>query len=221
MATNPIDRCWRCKEDWVENRKRLAQCALGFGRKARGEVEGEYYIVTDNSDDDVLNHPQGTLHHVVIQSKPLWIILANDMHIKLSKELIVQWNKTIDGRGARVHIAHGCRITLQFVENIIIHNILESQGGLIRDSEDHYGYRTVGDGDRISIFGSSNIWLDHISMSQCQDELIDAIQSSTAITISNCHFTHHDHVSFTINCSTSYTFCHLISTKYSLIICFR
>ncbi|MBA0739004.1 hypothetical protein Gogos_012308, partial [Gossypium gossypioides] len=98
-----------------------------------------------------------------------------------------------------VHIAHGCGITLQFVHNVIIHNIhihhiIESQGGLIRDSEDHYGYRTVGDGDGISIFGSSNIWLDHISMSECQDGLIDVIQGSTAITISNCHFTHHDHV---------------------------
>ncbi|PPD85748.1 hypothetical protein GOBAR_DD17315 [Gossypium barbadense] len=199
MATNPIDRCWRCRENWAENRKRLALCGLGFGRKATGGDEGDYYLVTDNSDDDVLEPKPGTLRHAVIQNKPLWIIFAKDMHIKLSKELIVQSNKTIDGRGANVHIAHGCGITLQFVHNIIIHNIhihhvIESQGGLIRDSEDHYGYRTIGDGDGISIFGSSNIWLDHISMSECQDGLIDVIQGSTAITISNCHFTHHDHV---------------------------
>ncbi|KAH1098852.1 hypothetical protein J1N35_015773 [Gossypium stocksii] len=173
MATNPIDRCWRCRENWTENHKRLALCGLGFGRKATGGDEGDYYLVTDNSDYD-------------------------DIHIKLSKELIVQSNKTIDGRGVNVHIAHGCGITLQFVHNVIIHNvhihhIIESQGGLIRDSEDHYGYRTVGDGDGISIFGSSNIWLDHISMSESQDGLIDVIQGSTAITISNCHFTHHDH----------------------------
>ncbi|MBA0614070.1 hypothetical protein Godav_014403 [Gossypium davidsonii] len=199
MATNPIDRCWRCRENWAENRKRLALCGLGFGRKATGGDEGNYYLVTDNSDDDVLEPKPGTLRHAAIQNKPLWIIFAKDMHIKLSKELIVQSNKTIDGRGANVHIAHGCGITLQFVHNVIIHNIhihhiIESQGGLIRDSEDHYGYRTVGDGDGISIFGSSNIWLDHISMSECQDGLIDVIQGSTAITISNCHFTHHDHV---------------------------
>ncbi|KHG08946.1 Pectate lyase [Gossypium arboreum] len=187
------------KENWAENRKRLALCGLGFGRKATGGDEGNYYLVTDNSDDDVLNPKPGTLRYAVIQNKPLWIIFAKDMHIKLSKELIVQSNKTIDGRGANVHIAHGCGITLQFVHNVIIHNvhihhIIESRGGLIRDSEDHYGYRTVGDGDGISIFGSSNIWLDHISMSECQDGLIDVIQGSTAITISNCHFTHHDHV---------------------------
>ncbi|MBA0820056.1 hypothetical protein Gohar_025559, partial [Gossypium harknessii] len=137
--------CWRCRENWAENRKRLALCGLGFGRKATGGDEGDYYLVTDNSDDDVLKPKPGTLRHANV-----------------------------------------------IIHNIHIHHIIESQGGLIRDSEDHYGYRTVGDGDGISIFGSSNIWLDHISMSECQDGLIDVIQGSTAITISNCHFTHHD-----------------------------
>ncbi|KAB2032925.1 hypothetical protein ES319_D05G412500v1 [Gossypium barbadense] len=199
LAINPIDRCWRCKKNWAKNRKRLAKCVLGFGQKTRGGNKGEYYLVTDNSDDDVVNPKPGTLRHAVIQKRPLWIIFAHDMNIKLSQELMVQSHKTIDGRGANVHIAYGCGITLQFVHNVIIHNIhihrvVRSSGGLIRDSEDHYGFRTVGDGDGISIFGSSRIWLDHISMSECQDGLIDAIQGSTAITISNCHFTHHDHV---------------------------
>ncbi|XP_039024852.1 pectate lyase-like [Hibiscus syriacus] len=199
MKTNPIDRCWRCKNNWAKNRKRLAKCVLGFGYKARGGVNGEYYLVTDNSDDDVVNPKPGTLRHAVIQMRPLWIIFAHDMHIKLSKELLVQSDMTIDGRGANIHIAYGCGITLQFVHNVIIHNIhihhiITCQGGLVRDSTEHFGLRTVADGDGISIFGSSNIWLDHISMSECQDGLIDAIQGSTAITISNCHFTHHDHV---------------------------
>ncbi|KAB2011495.1 hypothetical protein ES319_D09G024800v1 [Gossypium barbadense] len=199
MATNPIDSCWRCKKNWAKNRKILAKCVLGFGHKTSGGSNGDYYLVTDNSDDDVLNPKPGTLRHAVIQKRPLWIIFARTMHIKLSQELIVQSNKTIDGRGADVHIAYGCGITLQFVHNVIIHNIhihhiFPSSGGLIRDSEDHFGFRTVGDGDGISIFGSSNIWLDHISMSEGQDGLIDAIQGSTAITISNCHFTHHNDV---------------------------
>ena len=156
--------------------------------------------MTDNSDDNVLNPKPGTLRHAVIQKQPLWIIFARDMNIKLSKELIVQSKKTIDGRGANVHIAYGAGITLQFVDNVIIHgihihHIVQSSGGLIRDAVDHYGYRTVGDGDGVSVFGSTNIWLDHLSMSECQDGLIDAIQGSTAITISNCHFTHHNDVS--------------------------
>ncbi|MBA0582773.1 hypothetical protein Gorai_024905, partial [Gossypium raimondii] len=45
-------------------------------------------------------------------------------------------------------------------------------------------------------------------MSECQDGLIDAIQDSTAITISNCHFTHHNkwsywvQVTFTLKINT-------------------
>ncbi|XVE68064.1 hypothetical protein DITRI_Ditri09bG0039000 [Diplodiscus trichospermus] len=198
-ATNPIDRCWRCRKNWAKNRKKLANCVLGFGHKTEGGKQGRYYLVTDNSDNDMINPKPGTLRHAVIQKQPLWIIFAHDMNIKLSQELLVQSKKTIDGRGANVHIAYGAGITLQFVDNVIIHNIhihhiVKSSGGLIRDSIDHYGYRTVGDGDGISIFGSTNVWLDHLSMSECQDGLIDAIQGSTAITISNCHFTHHNDV---------------------------
>ncbi|XWS44276.1 hypothetical protein CRYUN_Cryun15aG0030900 [Craigia yunnanensis] len=199
MATNPIDRCWRCKKNWAKNRKKLANCALGFGHKTQGGKAGRYYLVTHSSDNNVLSPKPGTLRHAVIQKQPLWIIFARDMNIKLSQELIVQSKKTIDGRGANVHIAYGAGITLQFVDNVIIHglhihHIVKSPGGLIRDSVEHYGYRTVGDGDGVSVFGSTNIWLDHLSMSECQDGLIDAIQGSTAITISNCHFTHHNDV---------------------------
>ncbi|MBA0730197.1 hypothetical protein Golax_023069, partial [Gossypium laxum] len=74
------------------------------------------------------------------------------MNIKLSQELIVQSEKTIDGRRTNVHIAYGYDITLQFVLNVIIHNIhvhhvVESHGGLIRDSVDHFGFRAFGDRD--------------------------------------------------------------------------
>ncbi|KAH9330619.1 hypothetical protein KI387_002727, partial [Taxus chinensis] len=33
---NPIDDCWRCDPNWVNNRKRLADCAIGFGKNAIG-----------------------------------------------------------------------------------------------------------------------------------------------------------------------------------------
>lgn len=199
VATNPIDRCWRCRRNWANNRKRLASCVLGFGRKTSRGRSGKYYVVTDPSDNDVQSPRPGTLRHAVIQKKPLWIIFARSMIIRLSQELLITSHKTIDGRGANVHIAYGAGITIQFAKNVIlhglhIHDIVSSSGGMIRDSVDHIGFRTAADGDGISIFGSTNIWLDHISMSNCQDGLIDAIQGSTAITISNCHFTHHNDV---------------------------
>ncbi|XP_010528323.1 PREDICTED: probable pectate lyase 19 [Tarenaya hassleriana] len=198
-ATNPVDKCWRCQADWAQNRKRLVSCVRGFGHKTTGGFSGKFYKVTDPSDDDMQNPKPGTIRHAVIQKVPLWIIFARSMHIRLKQELMITSNKTIDARGANVHIAFGAGITIQFAQNVIIHglhihHIVTSNGGMIRDSVDHIGIRTQADGDGISVFGSSNVWLDHLSMSRCQDGLIDVIQGSTAITISNCHFTHHNDV---------------------------
>ncbi|XP_073018958.1 probable pectate lyase P59 [Primulina eburnea] len=196
-ATNPIDRCWRCQPNWASNRFRLADCALGFGYKAKGGKNGKIYVVTDPSDNNILDPKKGTLRHAVIQKEPLWIIFERDMVIRLTQELIMQSDKTIDARGARVHVANGAGITIQYVKNVIIHglrisNIVRGTGGLIRDSVDHFGLRTMSDGDGISIFGSQDIWIDHVSMTNCYDGLIDAIQGSTGVTISNSHFTDHN-----------------------------
>ncbi|KAK1552313.1 hypothetical protein Q3G72_014352 [Acer saccharum] len=198
LATNPIDQCWRCDPNWGKYRKKLADCAIGFGRNAVGGKHGRFYIVNDTS-DDVLNPKPGTLRHAVIQPKPLWITFARSMIITLKEELMVNCNKTIDGRGYNVHIAYGAGITLQYVQNVIIHNIhihdiLPSAGGMIRDSTEHVGLRTQSDGDGISLFGATNVWIDHVSMYSCGDGLIDAIMGSTAITISNSHFTNHNEV---------------------------
>ena len=209
LATNPIDRCWRCNKNWATERKNLADCVLGFGRHTTGGKSGKIYVVTNPSDDDLVNPKPGTLRHACIQKEPLWIVFERNMMIKLSEELIMTSDKTIDGRGAQVHIAFGAGLTIQFVRNVIIHNIRihdikAGNGGLIRDSVDHYGFRTPSDGDGISIFGSSNIWIDHVSMSNCQDGLIDVVQGSTAITISNGHYTDHDDVML-FGASNSYT----------------
>ncbi|KAI3974174.1 hypothetical protein MKX01_033425 [Papaver californicum] len=181
LATNPIDRCWRCRPDWANDRKRLADCVLSFGRHTRGGKRGKFYVVTDPSDNDL----------------PLWIIFATSMVIRLNGELMIASDKTIDARGANVHIAGGAGLTIQYVMNVIIHglHIHAGSGGLIRDSLDHYGFRTASDGDGISVFGSSHVWIDHNSMSNCKDGLVDVIMGSTAITISNNHMTSHNEIS--------------------------
>ncbi|KAL0385723.1 UNVERIFIED_CONTAM: putative pectate lyase 19 [Sesamum radiatum] len=198
-ATNPIDRCWRCDPDWAKNRQKLADCARGFGHRATGGQGGRFYVVTDPSDDDMDKPKPGTLRHAAIQKEPLWIIFANHMVIKLKEELLFSSNKTVDGRGAKVHIAYGAGITLQFVHNVIIHNIRihnihAASGGMIRDAVDHIGLRTRSDGDGISVFNSNTIWIDHVSLSKGTDGLIDVIEGSTAITISNCKFNNHNDV---------------------------
>ncbi|KAE8665285.1 putative pectate lyase 7 [Hibiscus syriacus] len=197
-ATNPIDQCWRCDPNWEKNRKRLADCALGFGRDVTGGKNGAIYVVT-NSSDDVLNPAPGTLRHAVTRNVPLWIIFARGMIIRLKEELIMTCDKTIDGRGANVHIAYGASFTIQFIKNVIIHNIhihhiIPGNGGLIQDGANHIGLRTRSDGDGVSIFGATNIWLDHLSIYKCSDGIVDIIQGSTAITISNCHITDHNDV---------------------------
>ncbi|CAM8995470.1 unnamed protein product [Rhodiola kirilowii] len=195
---NPIDDCWRCNRRWHFNRKRLADCAIGFGRNAIGGSDGKFYVVSDPSDDPVNPRP-GTLRHAVIQDEPLWIVFKRDMVLNLKQELIMNSFKTIDGRGVNVHIANGGCITIQFVTNIIIHGLhihdcKRTGNAMVRSSPTHYGWRTIADGDGISIFGSSHIWIDHNSLSNCADGLIDAIMGSTAITISNNYFTHHNEV---------------------------
>lgn len=206
---NPIDDCWRCDPNWEKNRQRLADCAIGFGKHATGGRDGKIYVVTDPGDDNPLNPKIGTLRHAVIQNEPLWIIFKHDMVIKLKQELLMNSFKTIDGRGANVHIAGGPCIAIQYVSNIIIHglNIRDcKQGGnaYVRDSPDHYGWRTISDGDGVSIFGGSHIWVDHCSLANCHDGLIDAIHGSTAITISNNYMTHHNKVML-LGHSDSYT----------------
>ncbi|CAN6460489.1 unnamed protein product [Victoria cruziana] len=196
---NPIDDCWRCDPHWNRNRKRLADCGIGFGRNAVGGRNGRYYVVMDPSDDDPVNPRPGTLRHAVIQDEPLWIVFKRDMVIVLKEELIMNSFKTIDGRGANVHIANGACITVQYVTNIIIHGIhihdcKPTGNAMVRSSPNHYGWRTMADGDGISIFGASHIWVDHCSLANCADGLIDAVMASTAITISNNYFTHHNEV---------------------------
>ncbi|XP_071697312.1 probable pectate lyase 8 isoform X2 [Rutidosis leptorrhynchoides] len=196
---NPIDDCWRCDPNWRRNRKRLADCGIGYGRNAIGGRDGRYYEVTDAGDDDPVNPRPGTLRHAVIQEEPLWIIFKRDMVIKLKQELIMNSFKTIDARGVNVHIANGACITIQYVTNVIIHGLhihdcKPTGNALVRSSPSHYGWRTMADGDAISIFGSSHIWVDHNSLSNCADGLVDAVLGSTAITISNNYFTHHNEV---------------------------
>lgn len=199
LTGNPIDDCWRCDPNWANHRQKLAECAIGFGQSALGGKGGQIYVVTDSSDHDTVNPAPGTLRYGVIQTEPLWIIFSTNMLIKLKHELIVNSYKTIDGRGANVHITGGGCITLQYVTNVIIHNVhvhhcVPSGNTNIRSSPTHAGWRGKSDGDGISIFGSRNLWIDHCALSHCTDGLIDAIMGSTGITISNNYLSHHNEV---------------------------
>ncbi|XP_017254298.1 putative pectate lyase 2 [Daucus carota subsp. sativus] len=197
-AMNTIDSCWRRKANWAANRRALADCAVGYGKDAIGGKFGAYYVVTNPSDDPI-NPKPGTLRYGIIQANPLWITFAKNMVITLKNELIMNSYKTIDGRGAKVEIAYGPCITIQGVSHVIIHGISihdckPGKSGLVISTPLHVGHRLGCDGDGISIFASSNVWIDHCSLSRSSDGLIDVIHASTAVTISNNHFSQHDKV---------------------------
>ncbi|XP_076891576.1 pectate lyase-like [Bidens hawaiensis] len=197
IAYNPIDKCWMCDPHWYKNRKRMANCARGFGHGTYGGKNGRVYVVNDSSDEDVISPKPGTLRHAVLLPEPLWIIFSGNMNIRLTQELIFTSHKTIDGRGFDIHVADGAGFMLQFVHNVIIHglnmyDIVEGSGGMIRSKDDHVGIRGRSDGDAISIFRSSQVWVDHCSFASSYDGLIDIVAASTNVTISNCHFINHD-----------------------------
>ncbi|XP_024397499.1 probable pectate lyase 5 isoform X2 [Physcomitrium patens] len=196
---NSIDDCWRCDSSWETNRQSLADCAIGFGKNAVGGKHGSLYVVTNDSDDDVVNPSYGTLRWAAIQTEPLWIIFSQDTSIALTQELIMNSYKTIDGRGYNVQISGGAGITIQGISNIIIHgirmfNLVPTGPAMVRDSPAHYGHRLRSDGSAISIFAGTNVWLDHLYLSDCTTNLISAIEASTFITVSNSYFTNHDKV---------------------------
>ncbi|GJU21046.1 pectate lyase 1-like protein [Tanacetum coccineum] len=190
LANNIIDKCWRCKADWADNRKALAECAQGFGKGTTGGAAGEIYTVTCDSDDNAENPKEGTLRWACAQKNPLWIIFDRDMTINLKHTLVVESDKTIDGRGAKIEIAGGGGVTIHNVKNVIltnlnIHDVHVKEG---------FNFRSGCDGDAVAVKTSTNVWIDHCTMSKGPDGLLDVTVESTCVTISNCRFHDHDKV---------------------------
>ncbi|XP_031374815.1 putative pectate lyase 2 [Punica granatum] len=157
------------------------------------------YTVTDPGDDP-LNPRPGTLRYgaTMIKGK-VWISFSRDMTIKLANALYLGSFTTIDGRGATVHIAGGACLVVHEVHDVIIHGLH------IHDCQPQNGGRIMGpggkvmsiipvDGDGIRVMTSSKVWIDHNTLSRCQDGLVDVTRGSTGITISNNQFTDQDKV---------------------------
>ncbi|KAL3699125.1 hypothetical protein R1sor_017147 [Riccia sorocarpa] len=194
---NPIDVCWQCDPNWESHREKLADCVIGFGSGTIGGRNGAIYVVTDAGNDNPTDPKPGTLRYAVIQDEPLWITFGSDMHIELEEELIVTSFKTIDGRGADVHLTTS--ITIQEVEHVIIHGLhihdcKPTGPAEVRSSKSHVGHRQKTDGDGITVLSSSHIWIDHNSFSSCTDGLVDVTHGSDAVSITNNYFSNHDKV---------------------------
>ena len=117
---NAIDRCWRNNPNWAKRRTDITVCSVGFaGRMSRNKGRNmTFYEVTDSSD-----HPteprKGTLRYgTTMIPGVVWITFKYDMVIQLRYPLMVSNFTTIDGRGARVHIAHGAGFLLYQVKHV-------------------------------------------------------------------------------------------------------
>ncbi|CAM0943535.1 unnamed protein product [Alopecurus aequalis] len=199
---NVIDRCWRGQRNWAADRQRLAVCSVGFAGKMRQNRGAgvTQYTVTDPSDDPVSPRP-GTLRYgaTVLPGK-VWITFQRDMHIRLAQPLFVKSFTAIDGRGADVRIAGGAGIVLYEVTNVIIHGLqvhdvrAQPAGRVVRPGGGAAQSVGAGDGDAIRLVASSKVWIDHNTLSRCEDGLLDVTLGSTDVTVSNNWFHDHDKV---------------------------
>ncbi len=155
--------------------KALLSDALGFAEKVTGGAAGCLYKVTNLKDSGA-----GSLREGAEKSGAAWIVfdVSGDIHLKTPIE--VASNKTIDGRGQYIRIYDRGLYVLD-KSNVIIENLIFKKGG---------GADT---NDAIQIKDKSKlVWVDHTSLSDYPDGLLDITRASTDVTVSWCKFSVHD-----------------------------
>ncbi|KAI4351395.1 hypothetical protein L6164_005764 [Bauhinia variegata] len=192
---NVIDNCWRWNPEWRRHRPQLATCSVGYAGKMTNNVGKGliHYKVTDHSDDPI-NPKPGTLRYgaSVIQGK-VWITFQRDMHINLHRPLLISSFTAIDGRGVNIHIAHTACFMIFKASNVIIHGLrihhCKPQGpGTVIGPEGKLIHLGHVDGDAIRLVTASKIWIDHNTLYDCPDGLLDVTRGSTNVTVSNNWF---------------------------------
>ncbi|KAL4179119.1 hypothetical protein AMTRI_Chr13g85720 [Amborella trichopoda] len=100
------------------------------------------------------------------------------MEIKVSYQLWVHSNTTIDGQGVSLRII-GQPAVLERVRSVILHNF-EISG--------------VPKYDSVHVFDGSTsmVWIDHVTSGESEEGLISVVQGSIDVTISNCHLRNHN-----------------------------
>ncbi|CAN6714567.1 unnamed protein product [Malus baccata var. baccata] len=201
MKLNVIDSCWRWNSNWKSNRQELASCSVGFAGKMSNNAGSDvkYYQVTDPS-DNALDPTPGTLRYGVtmIRGKK-WITFRRDMRIQLQKPLLISSFTAIDGRGATVHIAgNACLVVFKASDVIIhglrIHHCRSQPASSVMGPDGKIRQLGQVDGDAIRLVTASKVWIDHNTLYECQDGLLDVTRGSSLITISNNWFRDQDKV---------------------------
>ncbi|GMJ06479.1 hypothetical protein HRI_004317100 [Hibiscus trionum] len=198
---NVIDKCWRGNPLWRYHRQQLAKCSVGFAGKMLNNTGKDVvkYKVVDPSDDP-LNPKQGTLRYgaTMIKGK-VWITFKNNMQITLQRPLLLSSFTTIDGRGADVHITGaGCLVVYHATDIIIhgvrIHHCKSQPPSTVMGPDSKVIPLGRMDGDAIRLVTARKVWIDHNTLYECQDGLLDVTRGSTDVTVSNNWFRNQDKV---------------------------
>ncbi|MEW2810403.1 pectinesterase family protein [Streptomyces massasporeus] len=122
---------------------------------------------------------QAELEKYATATEPYVIVVAGTIAMNpVGKEIKVQSDKTIVGRGTAGHIVGGGFFLGQGVHNVIIRNltIRDAYQGIWND-KDH-------DFDAIQMDGAHHVWIDHNDLRHMADGLIDVRKDSTNVTVS-------------------------------------
>ncbi|MCX3286493.1 pectinesterase family protein [Streptomyces sp. NEAU-H22] len=122
---------------------------------------------------------QAELEKYATATQPYVIVVAGTIAMNpAGKEIKVQSDKTIVGRGTAGHIVGGGFFLGQGVHNVIIRNltIRDAYQGIWND-KDH-------DFDAIQMDGAHHVWIDHNDLRHMADGLIDVRKDSTNVTVS-------------------------------------
>lgn len=140
----------------------------GFGANTTGGAGGDTYAVTNLADDG-----PGSLRAGAESNAPAIIRFEVSGVITLSRRLMVGPNKTIDGRGADVTIAHrGFELRNP---NVIIAYLKFADIGDLANVEDRE--------DAILVSGARDIWIDHCTFMRSGDKAI-GLPRGTDVTVS-------------------------------------
>jgi len=165
----------------------------GFAKGVSGGLNGDVFLVTSLSDED---DDEFSLRKALERlddndNVPRWILFKVSGTIALKNVLSVPNDITIDGRGTYIRlINYGLKI--YDADNVIVENIIIENG--VETST-----------DAIEIVRSNNIWIDHSTLSNFPDGLIDikggclvqdeedrCLLLRSRITVSWCRFQNHN-----------------------------
>lgn len=171
------------------SRASLLSQRAGFGRNANGGEAGPTVHVTNANDSG-----PGSLRAAVTGASPKWVVFDGDYTIRLSSEIAVGANTTIDGRGRKVTIT-GCRtagsitcanstsgLMIRNTSNVIVANLTVSGFGNIALTGSNNPY------DGVAVEGSDRVWLDHLGLTHAGDKVLVIQSGATNVTVSWSRF---------------------------------